>query len=88
MLSTAPSPSSEDIHAQIEAIWREALERPIKDATASFFDNEGDSLGATIVLISLKDRFGVDISLEEFFDAPTIPGLAAAVLRHRWGKDL
>jgi acyl carrier protein len=71
------------IREQLEQIWLDALEQDSGDPTASFFDRGGDSLGATILLIGIKEAFGVDISLEEFFDNPTLSGLAGVIAGHR-----
>jgi acyl carrier protein len=68
----------------LRRIWEDALERKIEDETQSFFDNGGDSLGATIILSRIKQEFNVELSLEDFFNHPALNDLLDVVeLRHR-----
>ena len=45
----------------------------------TFFDLGGDSLTATRVLEAIRRRFGVVISLQQLFSAPTVAAVAAAI---------
>jgi acyl carrier protein len=74
--------SDELLRARLLEIWSDALEKPVTDPEATFFDNEGNSLGATIVLITIQDNFSVEVTLEEFFDDSTISGLIRSIRRH------
>lgn len=69
------------VYAKLKSIWSEALEKPISDEHATFFDNGGDSMGVTSVLINIKDEFQVDISLETFFEDPTLQGLLETIVK-------
>ncbi|MEH1015679.1 amino acid adenylation domain-containing protein [Micromonospora sp. CPCC 206060] len=44
-----------------------------------FFALGGDSLGAAVAVAQVRERFGVDVSLTEFFADPTVARLAALV---------
>ena len=63
------------ISEKLRNLWIEALEGQIEDENLSFFDNGGDSLGTTILLSRIQEEFDVLISLEEFFDNPTLSEL-------------
>lgn len=52
----------------------------------NFFDIGGHSLLATQVLSRIYDRFGVELSIQDVFDAPTIAELAATVETHQIEK--
>jgi acyl carrier protein len=67
----------------LKQIWNEALERNTVNEALSFFDNGGDSLGATIVLSKIRENLDVTISLEDFFDNPTLKELAIVIERRR-----
>ena len=49
------------------------------DASATFFELGGTSLGAMEVILRVCDAFDVDLSLQTVFQRPTIALLAEAV---------
>jgi acyl transferase domain-containing protein/acyl carrier protein len=55
----------------------------------SFVELGGNSLQAIQLLTRVRESFGVDVPLREFFDAPTLAQLAAAVeqRRHEQGEQ-
>lgn len=67
----------------LRRIWIEALDGQIENETLSFFENGGDSLGATIVLTRIKQDFNMEFSLEDFFDYPTLSDLVEVIERRR-----
>ncbi|MGP9652844.1 amino acid adenylation domain-containing protein [Halomonas sp. AOP35-4E-18] len=62
--------------------WEVLLERPVNNRDASFFSLGGDSLLATRLLVSVRERFGVRLSMGEFYRQPTLAGLAERIGGH------
>ena len=60
-------------------IFRRILDLSDVDTNADFFDLGGDSLLATRVLSAVHREFGVELTFDEFFLAPT-PALLAALV--------
>jgi acyl carrier protein len=67
------------IEDEVAAIWRSLPGVVDTHLHAGFFESGGHSLLSTVLLSRIRDRFGVAISVAQFFAAPTIAGLAAAV---------
>lgn len=64
----------------IAAVWVELLNLEQIDINENFFDLGGHSLLVTQVLLRVQDTLQIEISLPQFFDAPTIAGLAKSIL--------
>ena len=60
----------------VAGVWSEVLERGRIGVHESFFDLGGHSLLAGRVLSRLRALLGVELSLRDFFRAPTVAGLA------------
>jgi amino acid adenylation domain-containing protein len=78
---TSPVPS---LAAQVSRIWREVLD--LDDSTGigvadDLFDLGGHSLLITQITARVKERIGVDVSLDAVFDDPTIGGMVAEITR-------
>ena len=69
----------------IAGIWQELLGVRAVGSYDNFFDLGGHSLLATQLLTRLRRQFEVDLPLETPFEAPTLEGLAVAVLQ--WKAD-
>ncbi len=72
-----------EVEAALVEIWEEVLGLPGIGTTADFFALGGHSLSAIQVLTRVRRRFEVDLPLPDFFDSPTVAGLAAAIERLR-----
>jgi amino acid adenylation domain-containing protein len=72
------APSSETA-AQLAAIWTELLRVERLTAEDDFFEMGGHSLLAIRALARVREHFGVDVSLQRFFQAPTIAGVEEAI---------
>lgn len=64
-----PAPGAE---ADIAAIWRDALGIDRIGRHDDFFALGGHSLAAVQIGTKLRARFGVDLTLRDFFDQPTV----------------
>jgi acyl carrier protein len=62
---------------ELSEIWQEVLGLDVVGIDDNFFELAGDSLTMTQVLVRLRDRHEAQISIESFFETPTIRGLAA-----------
>jgi amino acid adenylation domain-containing protein len=76
---TAPRTTKEKMLA---GIWKSVLHVEDIDIDTDFFALGGQSLLATRLLSRVRDTFRTDVTMAEFFDAPTIRGMAAAIERH------
>jgi acyl carrier protein len=68
--------------AQLAKIWQEVLKLDQVGIHDSFFELGGHSLLATQVLSRVHRALEVDVPLREFFEKPTVAGLADLVERH------
>jgi FkbM family methyltransferase len=73
---SAPAVPASDMEKQIAAIWTEVLGGKPVGVHDNFFDLGGHSLLVMLVLSRMRERFGVEVAIREFFDAPTVAGLA------------
>ncbi|GGQ70136.1 non-ribosomal peptide synthetase [Streptomyces pilosus] len=63
----------------VAGIWGRALGREITRPDADFLDQGGHSLLALVVTDDLREELGVDMTLADFFAAPTVAAQAALV---------
>ena len=71
------------VESAITAIWEEVLEtRPI-GPDQSFFELGGHSLPAMQIMVRLRGAFGVEVSLRDLFEGPTVRELAMAITVRR-----
>lgn len=79
--SAGPSLPHADVETTIAAIWREVLGLADIHASDNFFERGGHSLLAVQVLSRMQAAFGADVGLRAFFEAPTVAGMARAVVQ-------
>jgi acyl carrier protein len=79
-LGTPYEAPRDDVERTIAGVWREILGFDEIGVNDSFFDLGGHSLLATQIVNRLRETFPVRLSLESLFEAPTIAGLARALL--------
>ena len=83
--ATAPQPDPTGavdgpVAAEVSALWRQVIGADTApDPEQDFLAAGGDSLQAMQLLARLRERFGVDLTLRQFFDAATPARLAVAV---------
>ncbi|MFD6865945.1 amino acid adenylation domain-containing protein, partial [Streptomyces diastaticus] len=63
----------------LAGIWREVLGQDRVGAEDDFFDLGGNSIQLLQVTSRVRAAFGVALSVRDFYDAPTVAGLTAAV---------
>jgi amino acid adenylation domain-containing protein len=72
----APEPGLE---ADIAAIWHEVLGLDVIGRDDDFLDLGGDSLGAARIVLRVRDRFALPVSVRAVWSAPTIRRMASIV---------
>ncbi|MCL6589242.1 MAG: amino acid adenylation domain-containing protein [Firmicutes bacterium] len=72
------------VEEQIAAVWEELLGVRLVSATQDFFELGGHSLLATQVISRLRSIFRMELPIRQFFEAPTVQGLARLIIDH-WG---
>lgn len=75
---TGPSTATE---TTVLGVWQEVLLNDAFGTSDDFLSIGGDSLRATQVLIRLNEIFGLQLTIREIFDLPTVQALSAEVDR-------
>ncbi len=73
-------PALTAIEAQVAKIWSDVLGREVGPED-DFIELGGDSLRATVATARVAGVLGVELPLDEFFDAPTVVAVAARIAR-------
>jgi amino acid adenylation domain-containing protein len=82
-IETPYAPCDTPLQAALAQVWCGVIGLDAVGANDSFFELGGHSLAAAQVISRLREAFGVDVPLQAFFAAPTVAGLADALLA-RW----
>ena len=73
---------------KIMAIWKDVLSVSTLSIHDHFVDLGGDSLAAMLCISRLRDAFGVEFGIDEFFwDHATIAEFSAAIDQSRGAAD-
>jgi hypothetical protein len=72
-----------DVETLVSNIWREVLQHERIGVHDNFFALGGHSLRATQVLSRLASATGVELSLGNMFEDPTVEGLSLKIQEHR-----
>jgi amino acid adenylation domain-containing protein len=67
--------------SRLAAVWADILGLERVARRAHFFDSGGHSLLATVLLLRVRSEFGVDLALEDLFNAPVLVDFARAVVK-------
>ncbi|AQU69570.1 non-ribosomal peptide synthetase [Streptomyces niveus] len=73
-----------DTERKVLAIWARVLNTASPGAADNFFEAGGHSLKAVALMAEVREVFGVDVRLMDFFPAPTARGLAEHIDNLRW----
>jgi FkbM family methyltransferase len=88
---TAPEAAEEraltDTERTLTGIWVKLLRTDVLSPDVSFFELGGNSLVATRLLLRVTRAFGVDLTLRQVYERPTVAKLAALVDAVREGLD-
>jgi amino acid adenylation domain-containing protein len=79
--ATSLVPPRTPIETTLVNLWKDVLGMKHIGITNNFFDVGGHSLKATGLLARVRAKFGVDLRLQEFFEEPTIEGMAERLTR-------
>jgi acyl carrier protein len=63
----------------VAAIWADVLKKGSFELDDDFFEIGGNSMTATLVTYSLRDKFGIEFPLMLIFENATVADLAEAV---------
>lgn len=74
-----PTATTGDVDEELIALWEELLGESGISRADNFFDRNGDSLLATLVLSRVRERYRCEIAIGDFFENPTVEGLAAGI---------
>jgi aryl carrier-like protein len=75
----AEEPLRAGLEAELGTVWSDLLGGPVGGRGQNFFTLGGDSLLATRLLATLREKYGVDLPMRGLLDRPTIADLAVAV---------
>jgi acyl carrier protein len=73
-------PATSDTEVRLAALWRDVL--GINDDVApddDFFSLGGNSLGAMRLMFRIRETFGTEVALRDFYSAPTLGDCAATI---------
>ena len=71
---------------QLAKIWTDVLKLEKVGVEENFFDLGGHSLLAIQVIARVREAFKLELPMSDFFEAPTIGGMAVALNRCREAK--
>ncbi|RKH14792.1 amino acid adenylation domain-containing protein [Corallococcus sp. CA053C] len=72
-------PPRSDTERELAALWGRVLHVEVVGGEDDFFDLGGHSLSATQVLSRVRQHFGVELSLPDFFASPTLDAVARRI---------
>jgi amino acid adenylation domain-containing protein len=78
--------SADSAENAVRAVWQEVLGASLPEDDQDFFAAGGHSLKAMRVITLIRKRLGVALELAEFFEEPTIAGLAARLAARNPGR--
>jgi len=89
-LSTKHIAPRNAIESQVASIWARVMEQEETQigVLTNFFELGGHSLLATQIMSRVHKTFQLKLSLQKFFEQPTVAGLAELIERHQLVREL
>jgi len=78
-----PQGFSSETEEKLARIWAELLQKPVADSSANFFDLGGHSLLAVLLLMRVKEEFGVELAVEDVYSGSLTLGSLASIIEAR-----
>jgi acyl carrier protein len=75
----AATPVTSRVESVLTKIWQDVLAQDAIGRKDDFFDLGGHSLLITQIMLRVRQSFDVDLTLRNFFDAPTIADLTELI---------
>jgi acyl carrier protein len=72
-----------ELEEELARLWAEVLGVERVGVNDNFFDLGGHSLLATRLMFKVRELFDVELPLRALFEAPTLAGLAVAIVQHQ-----
>ncbi|GAA3166818.1 hypothetical protein GCM10020255_052870 [Rhodococcus baikonurensis] len=76
------------VESTVAAAFADILQLPSVGVHDSFFELGGHSMASMKLVGRIREAFGVDISIRDVFDAPSVAELAAVVARSEGGRPV
>lgn len=83
-----PGAPATDAERRLARLWAELLKRPSILVTDNFFDLGGHSLLAVLLLMRIKEEFGVELSVDDVYSGTLTLGELARTLEARQLGDI
>lgn len=74
---------SSETEEKLAGIWSEILQKPVVNSEDNFFDLGGHSLLAVLLLMRIREEFGVELAVDEVYSGSLTLGSLAAILDAR-----
>jgi FkbH-like protein len=85
--ATAAVAGMTEVEAKLAGIWCELLERPAVSLSDNFFDIGGHSLLAVLLLLRVRETFGVELSIDDVYSGGlTLSQLASRIEAAQLGE--
>jgi FkbH-like protein len=78
-----PDSPATETERRLAGIWTSLLDRGVESATANFFDLGGHSLLAVLLLMRVKEEFGVELSVDDVYSGTLTLGELARTIEAR-----
>jgi acyl carrier protein len=76
------TPPGTTVEQALVGIWADVLGKDQVGIHDDFFESGGHSILATQLIARLHETFGIEFSLRDFFQSPTVAGMAAAISKN------